>query len=100
MESCSTEHPDPQPPSSHRRPAPPLTHAHTCWKACTPTLRRVTPSARYAANRAASKVPGSASRDTSAPAAMPKRWSSASRMAPSSSGGSREGVCGGQQATR
>ena len=53
---------------------------HACWKACTPMLKRLTPSAMYARSLAASKVPGSASMLTSAPAVIPKRAARASRM--------------------
>ena len=64
----------------------------TSSKACTPMLKRVTPSDMYACSRGASNVPGSASIDTSAPAAMPKLPSSALMMRASSGGGMSEGV--------
>ena len=41
--------------------------APASWKACTPTLKRVRPRAMYSRRRAASKVPGSASMEISAP---------------------------------
>lgn len=49
----------------------------TSWKAWTPMLNLVSPRPMYCLRRSASKVPGSASMEISAPAAMPKRLSSA-----------------------
>lgn len=65
----------------------------TSSNACTPTLSRFTPSALYALRRGASKVAGSASSDTSASAAIPKRRSKADRRSARRSGGTSEGVC-------
>lgn len=61
----------------------------------TPTLTRVTPMPMYALSRAASKVPGSASIDTSAPAASPNCLSRAASSCSSRGSEMREGVPAG-----
>ena len=64
----------------------------TSWNAWTPTLNLVSPRLMYCLRRSASKVPGSASMDTSAPAVTPKRLSSALIRRSSCCGGMSEGV--------